>query len=368
MTYNELVNSKISTFGNINIVCGYPGIGKTRAAKMMKHDKCFKVIDLDSGDFKKNPGVTDENWVDLYVRKIKTIVSDIGMDIALKGDDDKTTYYILISSHLEVRKALSEENIPFIYVRPTFNDIPVYLEHNVVSRATDPKWRRRMTPQIMRSIKYAEDTVAAHKNGTAKPEDELPNQILIEVSATFDGDKKPKFTYMSDVLYAMSAIPFEYRNNNVISQKLKDELQILTANWLFDKMYNKIYGIKGQDVYKLLENAQFGINSHGHPYMVWTERTGQVLKKFIKRNHLSKDVSDRLANQGSCFVVLYRADAENIVQMLNSAIQRLESGERIDNDIEVFGDLAISYERLIDELDHTVLPIKKSDDGDEEAE
>lgn len=54
---------------------------------------------------------------------------------------------------------------------------------------------------------------------------------------------------------------------------------------------------------------------------------------------------------GSDFVVINKEDANNIISMLNEAIAKLESGNRPDNDNEVFGDRAISYERLIDALD-----------------
>ena len=51
------------------------------------------------------------------------------------------------------------------------------------------------------------------------------------------------------------------------------------------------------------------------------------------------------------FITIDKTDAENILSMLNDAIIRLESGKRQDNDVEVFGDRAISYERLCDYLD-----------------
>lgn len=59
------------------------------------------------------------------------------------------------------------------------------------------------------------------------------------------------------------------------------------------------------------------------------------------------------------FIALSKEDAENILDMLNSAISRLESGTRNDNDNEVFGDKAISYERLIDALDHTIYDLSE---------
>lgn len=59
--------------------------------------------------------------------------------------------------------------------------------------------------------------------------------------------------------------------------------------------------------------------------------------------------------QNSEFITLHKSDAENILSMLNQAIANLESGTRSDNDVEVFGERAISYERLIDRLDGSII-------------
>lgn len=80
-------------------------------------------------------------------------------------------------------------------------------------------------------------------------------------------------------------------------------------------------------------------------------------KLIIRMNEsiFDDDVAEEITGElksfdGSDFVVINRADANNILSMLNEAITKLESGNRPDNDIEVFGDRAISYERLIDAL------------------
>ena len=59
------------------------------------------------------------------------------------------------------------------------------------------------------------------------------------------------------------------------------------------------------------------------------------------------------------FIVIDKIDAENIFSMLNEAIARLESGTRQDNDVEVFGDRAISYERLYDYLGKTIYKLEE---------
>lgn len=57
-----------------------------------------------------------------------------------------------------------------------------------------------------------------------------------------------------------------------------------------------------------------------------------------------------IAFNNSDIISMNRKDAENILDMLNEAIDRL--GRRTENDDnDVFGDRAISYERLIDALE-----------------
>ena len=44
-------------------------------------------------------------------------------------------------------------------------------------------------------------------------------------------------------------------------------------------------------------------------------------------------------------------DANNILSMINEAIEKLSSGKRHDDDVEVFGvERSLSYERLIDAI------------------
>lgn len=50
-------------------------------------------------------------------------------------------------------------------------------------------------------------------------------------------------------------------------------------------------------------------------------------------------------------ITIDRVDAENILSMLDEAIKRLNGELDTDADIKVFGDRAISYERLIDKLE-----------------
>lgn len=50
------------------------------------------------------------------------------------------------------------------------------------------------------------------------------------------------------------------------------------------------------------------------------------------------------------FITINKEDAQNLYDMLCEAIDRLKSGTREDDDNEVFGEKAISFEKLADYL------------------
>lgn len=50
-------------------------------------------------------------------------------------------------------------------------------------------------------------------------------------------------------------------------------------------------------------------------------------------------------------ITINREDAENILSMLDEAIEKLNGCRDLDDAIKVFGDRSISYERLIDKLE-----------------
>ena len=52
--------------------------------------------------------------------------------------------------------------------------------------------------------------------------------------------------------------------------------------------------------------------------------------------------------QNTSFIAVDKPDIDNIIEMLNDAIDWKKSGTREDEDVEVFGERAISYERLFD--------------------
>ncbi|MCM1230197.1 MAG: hypothetical protein NC489_08690 [Ruminococcus flavefaciens] len=363
MKYSEINTVNLNAFGRINVISAFPGMGKTTATKILSSDTCFKAYDLDFAGFMKNPGVTDENWVELYIKHIQTAIATIGMKMTLAGPDSHTTYFLFVSSHEEVRKAMSEADIPFIYVLPSKEKGAQYLTENVIVPRAGSKDLGEQ-----RAVAFAQKMVDAYKKNAVPDPVAYPNQFVIEVDYEIGDDKdNTRLVYLSDVVYTITRIPLEYRNSHTLPKHKMSMLKRKLCVELRDR--NDRARFKRDPKGYVRDRITVSINSQGYLYMIWDgKRTTKPLRKFAKKNNLPDAVAERLANVGSDFIVLNRDDAENILDMLNSAIVRLESGTRQDNDVEVFGDKAISYERLIDELDHTVLPVSSGDDDEELAD
>ena len=85
------------------IICGFPGIGKTTAAKGRRD-----VIDVESSDYHYyGKGGTTERFEDPdFPRNYVNI---------LKGyNEDHPDFYILASCHKSVRDELDKQSVPFI--------------------------------------------------------------------------------------------------------------------------------------------------------------------------------------------------------------------------------------------------------------
>ena len=108
------------------IICGFPGIGKTTAAK--ERDD---VIDVESSKYHDNPPSLHElhlndsatsiwpwNYVD-RLEYLNTIHPD---------------YYILASCHKKVRDALDNRRVPFIIVTPYIYDQEEYIKRFIKRR------------------------------------------------------------------------------------------------------------------------------------------------------------------------------------------------------------------------------------------
>lgn len=87
------------------IISGFPGIGKSLLYNENKEYYC----DSDSSKFNK------KDFPNNYIKHIKEIQNSKNL--------------ILISSHIEIRNALVENSIPFIYVIPTLDRKLEFIEN-----------------------------------------------------------------------------------------------------------------------------------------------------------------------------------------------------------------------------------------------
>lgn len=83
-----------------NIICGFPGVGKSRLTETLHQYTDLKVFDSDSSTFPK------DSFPANYIDHIKTVTEKYPDAI------------VLVSSHETVRNALIGEGIPFMLVYP----------------------------------------------------------------------------------------------------------------------------------------------------------------------------------------------------------------------------------------------------------
>ena len=147
------------------IISAFPGIGKTSLHK--EHIKLYS--DSDSSKFSKR------NFPKNYIKHIKNLIGKKQL--------------ILISSHIEVRKALVKENIPFIYVLPTLDRLEEFC-YNYKQRGSSEEFiekvRTNWEQWLMLSGYNTEYPVYFCKQGYLK--DNL-KKILEEYNKFYNKDK-----------------------------------------------------------------------------------------------------------------------------------------------------------------------------------
>lgn len=323
MTYDEAFGgSKVNFYDKINVISGFPGIGKTIAKRYLKHDACFRVLDFDSGTFKAhNSGITNENWVEYYVKCIQSEIESAKLNKALKGSERHTTYIILVSSHLEVRQALSDAGIEFYYIRPDDESMADHFRDNIIMprlSSTDDGDRR--------SVAFARKMIEKYCNGGKTEEPDIPNQTVIELHAhkSDEDEDGTEYTYLLQAIYGLTNIPFYYRT--------KYALDTLTSHRYREKLIKKVF--------KTLDIGRYGygegltstltdvsITSDGYPYIIFTKKNHKFIEhrnKFMQRACVPRQVVDVSANVGSSHIVLPREKAQEVYDLVKTLEQSLK--------------------------------------------
>ena len=141
------------------IICGYSGVGKSYAAKVLTTKK-YKVIDLESSRYTK-----DSTWPRAYVD-----------DIIQRAEKDNTV--VLCSCHEEVRDELCKRNKEFVIVAPA-DDILYEYTKRWYCRGSSIKFIRDM------QIRWTSMHQSIHRHGNN------PNVIVILLD---------KYEYIKDLI------------------------------------------------------------------------------------------------------------------------------------------------------------------------
>lgn len=99
--------------GNLKgkVFCGYPGVGKSSIAGQYVFCKDdgydHPIIDLETSNMRGYCGSRPENWVVIYCNYVEDLVNQ--------------GYYVMTSTHKDVRKELEYRGIEYVNVFPSLN-------------------------------------------------------------------------------------------------------------------------------------------------------------------------------------------------------------------------------------------------------
>ena len=287
----------------------------------------LKEFDIENGEF-----VTIYNFPYVYVSEIRRIMEKYEK----KAQNEKNPYklYIMCSTHDTVLEQLHKMEIPHTIVIPGYS---VTARNSFVERLTEryeDSVKNKMPVEVQEANKRALTAVEEHYyEYVAGIRD---NNISQYAQLVFLGDKE----YFSDYVK-----------------------KVVTGN-ILGNLFQSAAGIphlSPKDVQKALLEREglfhYMVGSHGE-VILYTDPVPSDIYDMPEISSvayaLDKVVgyqSENSAYAGSPYVMISKDIAQGVIDCCNLAIEKLKSGTREDDDVEVFGDLALHYERLIDAVD-----------------
>lgn len=335
-----------SKYEYCHVIAGFPGIGKSTVAREYAENKITRFLDFDSAVFKANnvnhvlkefdietgEFVTIDNFPYAYVSEIHRIMEKYEK----KAKNEKNPYklFIMCSTHDTVLEQLHKMEIPHTIVIPGYS---ITARDSFVKRLTErynDSVRTGKPAEIQEANKRALAAVEEHYYeyvADIRDKDISPYAQLVVL-----GDK-------------------EYLNDYVRSVVVGD----IVGN-LFKSVVS-IPHLSPKDVQKaLLERDNlfhYMVGSHGE-VILYTDPVPRDVYDMPEINTITRALdrvvgfqSENSAFAGSPYVMISKDTARGVIDCCNLAIRKLRSGTREDDDVEVFGDLALHYERLIDAVD-----------------
>jgi len=335
-----------ANYTKCHVIAGFPGIGKTTVAKKFEESKNsnFIFLDFDSAVFKHNVNYADLKEFNINTGKFETVssehyayvkaIKDImdGYERGAKDNDKAPKLFIMCSTHTEVRRLLDKFEIPHTIVIPG-GSITAYRTYV-----------NRLTARYEASLE-TDDVALQEANKRA-----------------LDAVEKNYYKFIAEIKdnpiskYAQLVVLAD-------NETLSDYVHSTVTGSVLSCMFNAvgIPHVTNHDVQKALLERDDALHTtmgqHGE-VIFWSDPVPGDIIDMPEVNAIVYSLNKILGKQsvnsafaGCPYVMISKETAQGVIDCCNLAISKLESGAREDNDVEVFGDLALHYERLIDAVD-----------------
>lgn len=351
-------NINTNLTGEITIICGFPCIGKTKFAEgMQAATKAVTYVeDFDIDDFRAaNPQLSGDEVYDQYVNEIiakyrnlidmrykddpggKTILEMISAEDSVITDHNfKTmaetypaTAFILVSSHEEVRRRLSEKQVLYYYARPTIHQLDYF-----IGLAKDRAEKNPDDASAQREYAFMRDKAADAIKNDFCSDNQMDILIDFPVHLELVLDEMTDYFTLS-----------EYN------------LHIAIVD-----MASALIGT-GEDLVSTFPDIT--LDSHGRLIMRSIQLSEEMLSSLMASCEMPKRMWVSSAYNHKDFITLSRGDGEALFKLLTDAAKALKG---TTESREAFGSDGISYERLYDRLVGCSYQLWPKDDDDEDTE
>lgn len=293
--------------GKTVIISGFPGVGKSYFANLVKNDNRFLVLDLSSTDYRV--GLKDEyqkEWEKHYINDLVVpMYHNYCKVLSACNPENSPAVFLFVSSHEGVRQALNNAGVDFYYVLPASEAI------DVITNRVKARWLRSSTDHAEENRRafdfisqHGKSMVLSEELGTAN---DFEHQTRIWLKCDENHNAGTLESVIMNDIYSMPAPKADAKMVKFVEQAITD---------VFLDTSSLLSVIKPKHVKKvtkrLISEYTVGCTSEGK--MIIVSKTPVSLRDmFIGTGKYYDKLFDRIGYYGMNEILIGKEDARTLV-------------------------------------------------------